>query len=29
MEDFTPNIPEVVEAVRTLFECYEKALIDN
>ena len=27
MEDFSPNIPEVVEEVRTLFECYEKALI--
>ena len=29
MEDFTPNIPEVVEEVHTLFERYEKALIDK
>ena len=27
MEDFTPNIPEVVEEIRVLFERYEKALI--
>jgi hypothetical protein len=29
MEDFSPNIPEVVEEVRMLFERYEKALIDK
>ncbi len=29
MEDFTPNLPEVVEEVRTLFERYEQALIDK
>jgi len=29
MEDFSPNIPEVVEEIRTLFERYEKALIDK
>ena len=29
MGNFTPNIPEVVEEVHTLFERYEKALIDK
>ena len=29
MSDFTPNIPEVVEEVRALFERYEQALIDK
>lgn len=29
MEDLTPNIPEVVEEIRTLFERYEQALIDK
>ena len=29
MEDFSPNIPEVVEEIRALFERYEKALIDK
>lgn len=29
MNDFTPNIPEVVEEVRQLFERYEQALIDK
>ena len=29
MEDLTPNLPEVVEEVRTLFERYEQALIDK
>lgn len=29
MEDFSPNIPDVVEEIRTLFERYEKALIDK
>ncbi|MFV0295249.1 MAG: AtzH-like domain-containing protein [Hyphomicrobiaceae bacterium] len=28
-EDLTPNIPEVVEEVRQLFERYEQALIDK
>ncbi len=27
--DLTPNIPEVVEEVRNIFECYEQALIDK
>jgi hypothetical protein len=27
--DLTPNIPEVVEEVRKIFECYEQALIDK
>eukprot|EP01034_Spumella_vulgaris_P001059 gene1059-1409_t len=27
--DFTPNIPEIVEEVRVLFERYEQALIDK
>ena len=29
MEDFSQNIPEVVEEIRALFERYEKALIEN
>ena len=29
MTDLTPNIPEVVEEVRALFERYEQALIDK
>jgi hypothetical protein len=29
MKDFTPNIPEVVEEVRQMFERYETALIDR
>ena len=29
MTDRTPNIPEVVEEVRALFERYEQALIDR
>ena len=29
MTDLTPNIPEVVEEVRVLFESYEQALIDK
>ena len=29
MEDFSPNIPEIVEEIRTLFERYERALIDK
>ena len=29
MKDMTPNIPEVVEEVRQLFERYEQALIDK
>lgn len=29
MRDLTPNIPEVVEEVRRLFERYEQALIDK
>ncbi len=29
MTDRTPNIPEVVEEVRALFEGYERALIDK
>jgi hypothetical protein len=29
MTDMTPNIPEVVEEVRALFERYEQALIDK
>ncbi|MDP1964898.1 MAG: DUF3225 domain-containing protein [Reyranella sp.] len=29
MTDVTPNIPEVVEEVRQLFERYEQALIDK
>jgi len=29
MEDFSLNIPEVVEEIRVLFERYEKALIDK
>ena len=29
MKDLAPNIPEVVEEVRGLFECYEQALIDK
>src|SRR5207249_3998244 len=29
MTDFTPNIPDVVAEVRTLFERYEQALIDK
>ena len=29
MKDFTPNLPEVVEEVRVLFERYEQALIDK
>ena len=29
MKDLTPNLPEVVEEVRTLFERYEQALIDK
>ena len=29
MKDLTPNIPEVVEEVRVLFERYEQALIDK
>ena len=29
MNDATPNIPEVVEEIRTLFEAYEQALIDK
>ena len=29
MKDLTPNIPEVVAEVRTLFERYEQALIDK
>ena len=29
MGNFTPNIPEVVEEVHTLFERYETALIDK
>jgi hypothetical protein len=29
MEDFSPNIPEVVEEIRVLFERYEKALIEK
>jgi len=29
MKDFTPNIPEVVEEVREMFERYETALIDK
>jgi len=29
VKDVTPNIPEVVEEVRALFEGYEQALIDK
>ena len=29
MTDLTPNIPEVVDEVRALFERYEQALIDK
>jgi hypothetical protein len=29
MSDLTPNIPEVVEEVRALFERYERALVDK
>ena len=29
MTDYTPNIPEVVDEVRALFERYEQALIDK
>ena len=29
MTDFTPNLPDVVEEVRALFERYEQALIDK
>jgi hypothetical protein len=29
VKDATPNIPEVVEEIRTLFEAYEQALIDK
>ena len=29
MTDLTPNIPDVVEEVRALFERYEQALIDK
>ena len=29
MDDFTPNIPEVVAELRDLFERYEQALIDK
>jgi len=29
MKDFTPNIPEVVEEVRQMFERYETALMDK
>ena len=29
MKDLEPNIPEVVEEVRGLFELYEQALIDK
>lgn len=29
MRDLTPNIPEIVAEVRTLFEAYEQALIDK
>ncbi len=29
MKDVTPNIPEVVEEVRALFEGYEQSLIDK
>ena len=29
MSDLTPNLPEVVEEVRLLFERYEQALIDK
>ena len=29
MRDLEPNIPEVVEEVRGLFERYEQALIDK
>ena len=29
MDDFRPNIPEVVEEVRALFERYEQALVDK
>ena len=29
MQDLTPNIPEVVEEIRDLFERYEQALIDK
>jgi len=29
VKDFTPNLPEVVEEVRALFERYEQALIDK
>ena len=29
MTDLTPNIPDVVEEVRALFEGYEQALIDK
>ena len=29
MKDLTPNLPEVVEEVRGLFERYEQALIDK
>ena len=29
MEDFSPNIPDVVEEIRDLFERYEKALIEK
>ena len=29
MKDLTPNIPDVVEEVRALFERYEQALIDK
>jgi hypothetical protein len=29
MEDYSPNIPDVVEEIRALFERYEKALIDK
>ena len=29
MSDFSPNIPEVVEEVRVLFERYEQALVER
>jgi hypothetical protein len=29
MDDFTPNMPEVVAELRDLFERYEQALIDK
>ena len=28
-DDHTPNIPEIIEEVRDLFERYEQALIDK